>query len=188
MSRITAAIDALTRPADPEATLIAFTIDACTQFPAGEERALDRQQRKQLRRLERAARTALRQPPQAIYSVLSGPTWHIVLAPHAAPERLYLARAGRQLNYQPAENIDAPVEAPATLLAAWTAADQRHRFTHVATPEQLNLLMHYSTANQCIYLSPMAPQTGHAEHFAAKRSISEGSRAKRARKSMGEER
>ena len=108
---------------------------------------------------------ALRQPPKASYSVLAGPSWHVVLAPDVAAERVYLARAGRQLVYRPGESIDAALAPPATLLASWSSTDQCHRFTHVATPEQLNLLMHYSTADQLTYLSPLAPQTGLAETF-----------------------
>lgn len=170
MSRITAALEALTRAADPTTTLVALTITVRIDYPAGLAIPLDRGDQKQLRRLERATRTALKQPPATRYSVLPGASWHIVLAPHAAEQRVYLARAGCQRHYRHADDIAAPPEPPATLIASWTAnttdtstgsaTATEHHFTGVADPEQLGLLMHYSTADRYVYLSPLTPQSG----------------------------
>lgn len=166
MSRLATALDALTSRADSASTLLAFTIEQRIEYPFGHTCALERDQRKELRRLERAARTAMKQPPTTLYSVLSGPVWHVLLAPAMADERIYLARAECQHPYQRSEDIEAPMAPPATLLASWHST-ARHCFPFVATAEQLALLMHYSTAAQHVYLSPLAPMHGCAEQYTA---------------------
>ena len=99
--------------------------------------------------------------------MLPGPEWHILLPPHAAPDRIYLARAQCQRHYRREQTIDAPAEPPETLLATWQCADTPLRFVHVASPEQLSLVMHYSTADQHIYLPPGAPLHATANLYTA---------------------
>ena len=169
MSRLAAAIDALTQGAHPAATLAAFTLSTRREYPGGIAAALGRAEQKQLRRLERAARLALKQPLTEIYSVLPGPAWHVILAPHATPERIYLARADHQRHYARTEILVAPIEPPATLLAHWTDDDEPHRFAHVATDAQLSLLMYYSTAQEHVYLAPRTPLVGSASRYTAAR-------------------
>jgi len=108
----------------------------------------------------------MRQPSTSLYSVLSGPVWHVLLAPAVAEERVYLARAQCQHPYRRHEDIEAPMAPPSSLLATWPST-ARHCFPFVATPEQLALLMHYSTAAEHVYLSPLAPMHGCAEVYTA---------------------
>ena len=108
----------------------------------------------------------MKQPPTSVYSVLAGSVWHVLLAPHVADERLYLACAQCQHQYHRLEDIEAPMAPPSSLLASWSSTAQ-HCFAHVTGPEQLALLMHYSTAEQHVYLSPLAPMHGCAEQYTA---------------------
>ena len=168
MSRIADAIGALTHPAHPETTLIAFTLATCIEYPAASTRALDRDHQTQLRRLERAARIALKKPPASLYSVLPGPDWHVLLAPHASPERLYLARANHQRHYVFANSTQAPIAPPGTSIARWQhASTAEHRFTHVAGSEQESLLMHYSTADRFVHITGQTARDGQARVYHA---------------------
>lgn len=111
---------------------------------------------------------ALRLPSTDRYHVHPGEAWHVILAPHAADHRVYLARAGHQCHYGPGDPVPAPTVPPATLLAHWAEADPL-AFAHVTDAEQLNLLMYISTADHHIYVTPRIAQRAVAPTYHSRR-------------------
>jgi hypothetical protein len=109
----------------------------------------------------------LNAPGPEAYHVLPAETWHVVLCPRAAADRLCLARVGHQHHCQGESATEAPIEPPCTLVAVWSQTTARHVFRSVSTAEQAALLMHYATADRYLYLSPLTPRHGRAELFTA---------------------
>ena len=164
MSYETQLTHALAGRADPAATLIVYTRDEITAYPGAERVDMEAATMKLVRRLESYLTMMLRRPDRGHYAFLHMDPWTALIAPHQAPERIYLAKVASAGHYTTATDpVEAPALPPRSLEVAF-ADGSGHRFVEVREGI-LPFVLHYSTASSATYVPPAAVFNGEARHY-----------------------